>query len=156
MQLHAIAARVALNWPDQEDLFQEAMLHLWRQENLHPGQTLSWYLQSCSFHLRNLKAAGRSLDSPKRASGRIQLPSDGSDHDLAHHAFMLADGFHEISARDLLETLTRRLLPRERRVLDLRLRGTRIAEIAKRLRLSPHTVIRILRKIVSSAEKLRS
>ncbi len=52
----------------REDLMQEALSHWWNMECERPGQTLSWYLQSCSFHLRHFLARGRSVDSSKRRS----------------------------------------------------------------------------------------
>src|SRR4030095_15479947 len=64
----------------REDLMQEAMIHLWKVEGERPGQTLSWYLQSCSFHLRHYLASGRSIDSSKRCSLQIELPEDGDLH----------------------------------------------------------------------------
>src|SRR6266516_7874445 len=60
----------------REDLMQEALSHFWKTERKRPGQTLSWYLQSCSFHLRHCLASGRSVDSFKRRSLQIELPED--------------------------------------------------------------------------------
>src|SRR5689334_13988341 len=56
----------------REDLLQEATVHLWLTETRRPGQTRSWYLQSCRFHLQHYLNFGRSIDSAKR--WRDQLP----------------------------------------------------------------------------------
>src|SRR5438034_286985 len=56
-----------------EDLMQEGMIHLWRSEDERPGQSPSWYLQSCQFHLRHHLARGRSVDSWKRQDHGMSL-----------------------------------------------------------------------------------
>ncbi len=48
--------------PLREDLMQEAMVHLWRSEQQHPGNSEAWYLQGCRFHLQNVLRHGRSLE----------------------------------------------------------------------------------------------
>ena len=55
----------------QADLMQECLFHLWKIEREKPGQTRSWYLQSCRFHLQHYLTSGRSLDSHKRANGTV-------------------------------------------------------------------------------------
>src|SRR5216683_672776 len=57
----------------REDLLQEAMIHLWLTETRRPGQTRSWYLQSCRFHLQHYLASGRSIDSAKRRSSQVHF-----------------------------------------------------------------------------------
>src|SRR5690349_21572876 len=74
--------RLTPNSSLREDLLQEAMIHLWRTETRRPGQTRSWYLQSCRFHLQHYLNCGRSIDSTKR--WRDQLPlSESSDEATA-------------------------------------------------------------------------
>jgi len=55
--------------PFDEDLMQEGLIRLWTLEEQQPGQSLSWYLQGCRFHLLNQLAAGRSLDSGNGKEG---------------------------------------------------------------------------------------
>src|SRR5206468_6235834 len=59
----------------RDDLLQEALVHAWLIEARRPGQTRSWYVQSCKFHLRHYLDSGCSIDSPKRRAG--QLPAAG-------------------------------------------------------------------------------
>src|SRR5260221_971754 len=59
--------RITPNFTLRQDLFQEALIHLWLMEARRPGQTKSWYLQSSKFHLLHFLASGRSVDCPKRA-----------------------------------------------------------------------------------------
>ena len=64
----------------RDDLLQEAVVHAWLIEERRPGQTRSWYLQSCKFHLRHYLESGRSVDSQKRRAGQL-LPDDMDGHD---------------------------------------------------------------------------
>src|SRR6185436_4097236 len=72
--LFQMCRRMTPNAALQEDMLQEAMVHLWLTETRRPGQTRSWYLQSCRFHLQHYLNCGRSIDSAKR--WRDQLPLD--------------------------------------------------------------------------------
>src|SRR5690348_2046524 len=65
----------------RDDLLQEALVHLWLIQTQRPGQTRSWYLQSCKFHLQHYLASGRSVDSAKRRSGQL-LSSPASDEEI--------------------------------------------------------------------------
>src|SRR5258708_27947 len=50
-----------------EDFLQEAATHFLGLVVASPGRTLSWYLQGCYYHIRNLLQRGSSIDSLKRA-----------------------------------------------------------------------------------------
>ena len=45
--LRGMVRRLTAERPLQEDLVQEAVIHLWLREQKHPGQSQSWYIQSC-------------------------------------------------------------------------------------------------------------
>ncbi len=60
----------------QEDLLQEALLHLWQKELERPGQTLSWYLQSCHFHLLDLLKTGRSVHDLRHRGCLVEIPGE--------------------------------------------------------------------------------
>src|SRR5713101_7652127 len=64
--LRRVVYRVKVDSISTDDLIQEGLIHLWRLERRSPGQTLSWYLQSCRFHLLHYVNAGRSVDVWKR------------------------------------------------------------------------------------------
>ena len=49
--LTQLVQRITANFALRDDLMQEALVHLWLTEARRPGQTRSWYLQSCKFHL---------------------------------------------------------------------------------------------------------
>ncbi len=69
--------RLTGNGALRDDLLQEALIHLWTMELARSGQTRSWYLQSCKYHLQHYLAGGRSVDSAKRRDG--QLPQAVND-----------------------------------------------------------------------------
>jgi RNA polymerase sigma factor (sigma-70 family) len=155
-KLRAIAASLHPPAQDVDDLFQEAWIHLWKLERQHPGQKLSWYLQSCQSHLRDILKAGRSLDSPGHRAGRVELSpgpeeEDGGDGTLALLPSAPDDVVSEVCARDLLSLLTPALRPRERRILELRLDEYSTREIAEDLGTDQALVARTLHRIVQVA-----
>src|SRR5262245_31658086 len=80
--LKKIVTRLTADQSLQEDLMQECRIRMWRLERERPGRTRSWYLQNCRFHVQHWLAAGRSVDSPKRANGDARVPIDGVNDDL--------------------------------------------------------------------------
>src|SRR5438128_1406300 len=139
--LSRIVFRLSTDPVVREDLTQEAIVHLWLLEAHRPGQTRSWYLQSCKFHLQNSLSAGRSVDSPKRKSGKITLRSDDEDFDqLFPRQDSQDDFFGHISARDILNQLSGRLTGFELEVLSHLAEGLGAREIAGRLGVTHPTV----------------
>src|SRR5262245_46603583 len=74
----------------REDLTQEALIHLWLRELQRPGQSQSWYFQSCRFFLQNYLRNGRSVDSAKHYrtlclpdNPEEPDPSSGEDDSIA-------------------------------------------------------------------------
>ena len=63
--------KMTANGALRDDLLQEALIHLWLTELARAGQTRSWYLQSCKYHLMHYLSAGRSVDSSKRRGGQL-------------------------------------------------------------------------------------
>src|SRR5690348_9379217 len=77
--LRQMAARFTADLVQRDDLMQECLINLWRVEQEKPGQTRSWYLQSCRFHLQHCLMMGRSLDSTKRCGQDKRLTLDDSE-----------------------------------------------------------------------------
>src|SRR5712671_1061078 len=77
----------------RDDLRQEALVHLWLLEERQPGQTKSWYIQSCKFYLQNYRTRGRSVDSPKRNVGRITIGLDEEEYENFLAEYHTADEF---------------------------------------------------------------
>jgi RNA polymerase sigma factor (sigma-70 family) len=136
-----------------DDLFQEALIHLWRIEARRPGFTRSWYLQSCKFHLLHYLAAGRSIDSMKRREGRVE-----NETELETDFFELEDSgdsvLSDVSAREIISMLSRELQPHERAVLDCLADGLGPREIGRRLNISHTMVIKHRCKIASLLSRL--
>ena len=70
-RLGRLVQHITSNLTLWDDLLQEAMIHLWLMEVRRPGQTRSWYLQSCKFHLLHYLSSGRSVDSIKRRDRQL-------------------------------------------------------------------------------------
>jgi DNA-binding CsgD family transcriptional regulator len=130
------------------------MIHLWKVERERPGQTLSWYLQSCSFHLRHYLASGRSIDSSKRCSLQIELPEDGDLRSCVEWSPVEQSIQAQVEVRECIRLMPRYLGPRERAILRCLVDGLKPREIARYLILSLPTVNKCRRKIAALAIRL--
>ena len=152
-RLRGVVRRLTRESILQEDLFQEAVIHLWLREEECPGQSQSWYIQSCRFYLQNLLRKGRSVDSGRHRptaalhTGDAEEPEEVSAeiHDTL---------FALVCARDLVSELSKWLSPVERQILDLGVDGLSLREIAVRLGLSHTTVNKYRRNIAGLASRL--
>jgi DNA-binding CsgD family transcriptional regulator len=139
----------------RQDLMQEALVHLWLLEERRPGQTQSWYLQGCKFHLQNHLGAGRSIDSPKRNNNRVKVTANDEPIDLSSFVADTGDElFDQISAQDIFTILRGRLSPIEQVILNLLAQGLGAREIALQLKVSHPTIIKYRRKIATLAIRL--
>jgi len=140
-----------------DDLHQEALIHLWVIEARRPGQTRSWYLQSCKFHLLHYLASGRSVDSIKRRDGQIHYEFQAEDqYDLYDLVDPGASVLSCVSARELLSLLSGHLLPHERDVLHCLADGLGPREIGRRLNISHTMVIKHRCKIAFLLSRLEN
>jgi len=153
--LRRIVSRLSADPALQQDMLQECLTCLWKSESNIPGQTLSWYLQRCRFHVQHWLFLGRSVDSPKRAGSANRIAVGWDDTEPA------LDDYHTngelldtVCVRDLVVTLARHLGPRERAVLDGLVEGFVLREIAFKSRLSYPTAIKYRRRIAALALKL--
>jgi|SRR6185295_13343038 len=150
-----IVVRLERNPSLREDLMQEGLVHYWLELGRHPGRSLSWYLQSCQFHLQHCLAAGRSVDSPKRGPAELPLLLESDD---ASEPFETgkSDGWvlSEVSAREIVAMLTSRLGPRSRTVFECLVEEMGTCEIARKLNVSHPAVIKQRRKIAAVAAEL--
>ena len=108
-----MARRLTADRAWEEDLIQEAIIHLWLREKEHPGQTPSWYIQSCRLHLQNFLRKGRSIDGGNHRHAvslpfmeEEQHPNLGVDDSL----------FSRVCARDLVYELCKWLVPAEKAI----------------------------------------
>jgi len=138
-----------------EDLLQEAMVHLWLTGDRRPGQTPSWYLQSCKFHLQHYLTSGRSVDSGKRRSGQVQFAVDSEDADgLPERGDEGNSVVTSVSARELLALLAQMLSAPENAVLACLADGLGTREIGRELNISHTMVIKHRRKIAGLIARL--
>ncbi len=138
----------------REDLMQEAIVHFWKAECARPGQTVSWYLQGCAFHLQHYLACGRSVDSLKRRRWRVDLPTEEELNAWMTVPNAELNVVSQVQHRELLQQLSGRLTPRERAILRHLAEGLGPREIADRLKLSHPTAIRGRRKIADMVIRL--
>ena len=157
-RLSKIVARLTSQPDLREDLIQEALIHLWQIQERQPGQSESWYLQSCRYHLQHLLVAGRSVDSLKRRAANAQIShSDPDDPGFLTVEEVIESGepmLAEISVRDMITAMSQRLSPREQEILRRLAEGYRTCEIARYLKLSHPTVIKSRRKIAAMMDKV--
>src|SRR5437867_7817900 len=117
--LYRIVRRLSRDRAFQDDLMQEGLVHLWLREARCPGQTKSWYLQSCRFHLQHYIDSGRSVDSVKRRGRQIPwLQGEDDETPVLEPRSSDTSFFSQVSAHELLGILSARLTPREKAILD--------------------------------------
>jgi hypothetical protein len=139
----------------QQDMLQECLLWLCRVERDKPGRTLSWYLQSCRFHIQHWLASGRSVDSLKRNRADKRIAIEGNDDEPALQEYHTnGELFEGVSFQDVVSTLGLHLKPRERRVLRGLAEGQALREIAAELRLSYPTALKCRQTIATVISKL--
>lgn len=149
--------KLTANGALREDMLQEALIHLWLAEIGRPGQTRSWYLQSCKFHLLHYLSAGRSIDSSKRRSGQLLLVEDDPTPNGFHeHEDSSGSVLASVSARDIMAQLSPQLSRQERAVLECFADGFGLREIGRKLKISHTMVIRHRRKIAALLRRLET
>jgi DNA-directed RNA polymerase specialized sigma24 family protein len=147
--------RLTANLALREDLLQEALIHLWLTETRRPGQTKSWYLQSCKYHLLHYLASGRSVDSGKRRAGQYFASQAGDEWDSVPEESDSGNSVLTwVSARDIISLLSPQLLPHEKAVLYCFADGLGPREIGRKLNMSHTMVIKHRRKIASLFHRL--
>src|SRR5437867_10524226 len=111
--LRQIVFKVTANRALDEDLLQEALIHLWLREQQCPGQTASWYLQSCRFFLQNHLRNGRSVDSNKHSHSNAAPSSagcNGSPEPCADGCASADSVLGLVSAREIVSLLNKWLM----------------------------------------------
>jgi DNA-binding CsgD family transcriptional regulator len=137
-----------------EDLMQEANIHLWMLEEHRPEQTLSWYVQSCRFHLLNLLACGRSVDSHKRRPWVVSISENGRVSPLVQKWESESASFPESTEREIVLLLEPWLTRTEKRILDGLSNGLGAREMARQLGISHQAVSKHRHKITLVALRL--
>ena len=107
------------NFDARKDLLQEALVYFWSSEQQHPGQRLSWYLQSVNFYLHHLRASGRSLDSPRHRGAQAAFADISEGTDQWRDSLYRDEGIMSaVNANDIFSVLVDRLEPIDRTILS--------------------------------------
>jgi RNA polymerase sigma factor (sigma-70 family) len=131
---------------DDQDLFQEALLHLWvdYERGSVADKTDSYLLQGCYFHLKNYI---RKMQD----SAPVLSLSSIIDEDGAHLEEILLTSdpapFEYAEGRLQIEALENGMTEREKRVLALCIEGLTTREIGKQLGISHVSVVKIRNKL---------
>ncbi len=153
--LRQIVFKVTANRAVHDDLAQEVFIHLWLRETQCPGQTQSWYLQSCRFFLQNHLRVGRSVDSHRHHRDHCSTTATDEFVDASADESGVGGSIPaQVSAREIVSLLAKWLTPLERQILGFLAEGFSVREIAARLNVSHTSVIRCRRRIAALALKL--
>jgi len=156
-KLKAIAYRLNHNHTffNEEDLYQEALVHLWEQSKRHAleDKTDSFILQGCYFYLKNYLRTHKDRIRPLH----IEAVTQGEEGTSC--GFELrderAEGFFDGLNDRLLADVIRNngLSPREKELLPLFAEGLTTRQIGKRVGLSHVRVIKMRREISRKCRK---
>ncbi len=133
---------------DEEDLFQEALVHLWQdfKDGKIEDKTDSYILQGCYFHLKNYLRKTRDKVSFLSIDNFVDEDGTGLEEILS-----LEDKnscFDYLENKMLIEAIQNNgLTSREKEVLSLCLDGLTTREIGQRLGISHVRVVKIKAKI---------
>jgi len=138
----------ASSFIDQDDLYQEAVCHLWqrfeRQELSDKNE--SYILKSCYFHLKNFQRTQTEKFSILRPT------EEGEENDECIEPLGLVadkkDNLNYLNARVLVSDIQNNgLTKREKEVFSLMLAGLNVREIAGRIGVSHVRVVKIKARI---------
>jgi len=153
--LRAIVGRIASNPADQDDVFQEMLIHLWRNERNNPGQTLSWYLQSCKYFGMDYLKRGKSVDSKRREGCTVASMDERTEENEMEPELADVHDFREqLFADDVLALLKGRLSAGQRALVDALASGASISEVSEALGCSHQYVSKERKKIATALEKV--
>jgi RNA polymerase sigma factor (sigma-70 family) len=142
---------------DDEDLYQEALLHLWDQfkRNELDDKTDSFILQGCYFFLKNyIRTVHKRIDQKC-----LSLDDSSNEECVRLYDVIPSKNREEIHERiraDLLkDDIIASLTLREKEIFSLSLEGFTIREIGNRLGISHVMVVKIKNKIGSCLTYLK-
>ncbi len=148
-KLKAIAKKVNYRFGsfDEDDLYQEALIHLWDKFNSDEieGKTESYILQGCFFFLKNyIRVAFKKIDS------RTFSMDMGPGESQKKESLSMADPENHFSltvVEVLVDDIVNCLEGREREVFLLSLEELATRQIGERLGISHVMVVKIEKKI---------
>lgn len=143
---------------NEEDLYQEALLHLWVsfKDGLLINKTDSFLLQSCYFYLKN--HLRKTEDRIKPISLDVPINEKNLDLDLKEilSSEEAKSSFDDVEGKMVIEQIMNNgLSEREKAVLSLCLDSLTTREIGQRLGISHVRVIKIKDKIKDKCGKFK-
>lgn len=142
---------------NDEDLYQEALLHLWKnfREGKLNNKTDSYILQGCYFHLKNYI---RKAKLPIKLISIETIVNDGEATNLGETVWLQDNNskryLDALNNKMLLETICNNgFTKREREVLSLCLEGLTTRELGKKLDISHVRVVKLKSKIKAKCQK---
>ncbi len=142
--LRAYAYRLVNNTEAAEDIVQDVFVALWNNRSTLDEQTVKSYLFR-SVHNRSVNYLSRDKGSQSDSLDSVvdYLKVADSDVALQENMFMADE------LRNEIHSFTENLPPQARRVFELsRMRGLKVAEIAKIMDIAPKTVANYLYKVL--------
>lgn len=137
---------------NEDDLCQEAMIHLWDKFNKKELQdkTDSFILQGCFFFLKNyIRKTYKKVDSKSISLSEIINSDEDSENTFADIYFLKdkADEIGDLDDKLLREKLNNILNKREKEVLNLCLQGLTTRQIGEKIELSHVMIVKIVKGI---------
>lgn len=139
---------------NEEDLYQEALLHLWQdfQRGKLNDKTESYILQGCYFHLKNY--IRKTQDRIKPVSFDILLDEEGMELEEIFCLEGPERGSKDIECKILIEQMQNNgLTKREKEVFSLCLEGLTTREMGERLGISHVRVVKLMRSLREKCRK---
>jgi RNA polymerase sigma factor (sigma-70 family) len=150
-----IIRRVVGDFDLRDDLMQEALIHLAEEEEKYPGQTRSWYIQSCRYHILHRLKRGCSVDSVKRRGAQSIAMDQLFLTDWLDERFIVEESPLDFaSAEDLLRRLYPSLTHVQTTILEYLVDGFGAREIARKLDISHQAVSKHRQQIAFVAIEL--
>jgi RNA polymerase sigma factor (sigma-70 family) len=124
-RIDSIAKKLTRDKALQADLKQEMWLSLWEQWQKTPNQTLSWYMQHCSFRAIDYLRKGQSIDSKRREGlERLARQIEQLDSSREPLPLLVQDDCADVTIyRDLFRNIMRRFTDKQRKIMIGLLRG---------------------------------
>jgi RNA polymerase sigma factor (sigma-70 family) len=141
---------------DEDDLFQEALGHLWAnfQDGTLNGKTDSYLLQGCYYHLKNY--IRKSVDKAKLVS--TSAPLDDGESKIEDILECKKDCAAEIVDSVMLEGALQSLglSGREAMILSLLLEGMTVREVGRKIGVSHVMVIKVKARIRAKYARIKN
>ena len=142
---------------NEEDLFQEALLHLWQdfQKGKVQDKTDSYILQGCYFHLKNyIRCAKNKVKLISIETFQHNEEEPNTDEFLWLKDERCENYFEDLDSKLLCETIQNNgLTEKEKEILHFYSQGLTVRDIGKRLGVSHVRVVKLTQRIREKCSK---